>query len=50
MDLLIIKKWLTDYSVVEGAKPPSIITSMIAMFLNFGKYTDSSTPLLSSQT
>ena len=36
MDILIITKWLTDYSQMEGAKPPSIITSMIAMFLNFG--------------
>ena len=50
MDLLIIAKWLTDYSQMDGAKPPSIISSMIAMFLNFGHYTDSSTPLLQGQT
>lgn len=36
MDLLIILKWLTDYQSLEGAKPPSIITQMIVMSLNFG--------------
>jgi V-type H+-transporting ATPase subunit a len=35
MDMLIIIKWLTDYDNGES-NPPSIITSMINMFLNFG--------------
>lgn len=26
MDFLIIVKWLTDYTTVESARPPSIIT------------------------
>lgn len=34
MDLLIIVKWLTDYST--GLVPPSIITTMINMPLNGG--------------
>jgi hypothetical protein len=37
MDLLIVVKWLTDYSQVEGAKPPSIISTMIVMCLGFGE-------------
>jgi hypothetical protein len=36
MDLLIIVKWLTDYSGREH-RAPSIITSMINMGLNGGK-------------
>lgn len=47
MDLLIIIKWLTDYSVMVGASPPSIISLMVAMFLDFGETTD--TLLFSAQ-
>jgi len=36
MDLLIIVKWMTDFSVIDGAKPASIISTMIVMCLNFG--------------
>lgn len=50
MDLMIIIKWLTDYSKLVGVTPPSIITSMIAMSLNLGYYTDRSTPLFQNQT
>lgn len=35
MDCLIIVKWLTDYSGKEH-EAPSIITTMINMFLNGG--------------
>ena len=37
MDLMIIIKWNTNYNEIEGAKPPSVITQMIVMCLNFGK-------------
>lgn len=37
MDLLIITKWLTNYDDMVGAKPPSIISTMIVMCLNFGE-------------
>ena len=38
MDLLIIVKWLTDFTLVDTIeKPPSIITSMITMVLGFGE-------------
>jgi hypothetical protein len=37
MDLLIIVKWLTDYSSMVGASPPSVISSMIIMALGFGE-------------
>ena len=52
MDLLIFVKWLTDYSVLSGAKPPSIITQMIVMCLNFGvqQPTQPETELLPQQT
>lgn len=36
MDLLIIVKWLTNFDLMVGAKPPSVITSMITMCLGFG--------------
>ena len=49
MDLMIIIKWLTDFSQMDGAKPPSIITLMITMCLNFGQTQDGSTPLWSNQ-
>jgi hypothetical protein len=39
MDLLIVLKWLTDFSGVEGgpSRAPSIITTMITMALGFGE-------------
>ena len=43
MDLLIVLKWLTDWTGNEGAAP-SIITQMINMFLNFGAV--NGTPLI----
>ena len=45
MDLMIITKWLTDYSLMVGAKPPSVITNLISMCLNLGYTSDGSTPL-----
>lgn len=36
MDLLIIVKWLTNYAAMQGASPPSVISNMIVMCLNFG--------------
>lgn len=52
MDLLIIVKWLTDYSELPGAKPPSIISQMIVMCLRFGEPDPASneTPLIDNQT
>ena len=35
MDLLIVVKWLTDFSS-DPSDAPSIITTMINMALNFG--------------
>ncbi len=43
MDLLIIVKWLTNFEAIDGAKPPSIITSMITMCLGFGEQKDDKT-------
>ena len=43
MDLLIVVKWLTNYEMIPGSKPPSIITSMITMFLGFGEQDANST-------
>ena len=40
MDLLIIVKWLTDFSGIAGARPPSVISMMIVMCLNFGVQSD----------
>jgi V-type H+-transporting ATPase subunit a len=37
MDLLIVVKWLTNYELIKGAKPPSVITAMITMFLGLGE-------------
>ena len=37
MDLLIILKWLTNFEAIPGSNPPSVITSMITMFLNGGE-------------
>jgi len=36
MDLMIICKWCTDFTGREGSAP-SVITSMIDMFLNGGE-------------
>ena len=44
MDLMIIIKWLTDYSGEEGAAP-SIIQLMIGMFLNGGALPEGTKPL-----
>ena len=51
MDLLIIVKWLTNYSEMTDAVPPSIISSMINMFLNFGELPPGAkdTPFFSNQ-
>jgi len=52
MDFLIIAKWLTNYDSMVGATPPSIITCMITMFLNFGKAdpSDAETLVIENQT
>ena len=44
MDMLIVIKWLTDYSGEEGAAP-SIIQLMIGMFLNGGALPEGTKPL-----
>ena len=36
MDLLIIIKWLTDWSMVDTSNAPSIINIMIDIPLEFG--------------
>jgi len=38
MDLMIIIKWLTDWSGREGTAP-AVVSTMIDMFLNMGKPT-----------
>ena len=45
MDFLIIVKWLTDWSGHED-KAPSIIQTMIAMFINMGAIPEGTMPLL----
>ena len=45
MDFLIIVKWLTDFSGIED-KAPSIIQTMIAMFISFGAIPENTVPLL----
>lgn len=47
MDLLIIVKWQTNYEVMVHAQPPSVISSMISMFLNFGYPEGAETPFIS---
>jgi V-type H+-transporting ATPase subunit a len=47
MDLLIVLKWLTDYSGREN-EAPSIIQSMIGMFLNGGALPLGTAPLYGS--
>jgi len=52
MDFLIIAKWLTDYSTIENARPPSIITQMIVMCLRLGESDPNNleTPLIDNQS
>ena len=45
MDFLIVVKWLTDFSGHEG-QAPSIIQTMIAMFINMGAIPEGTVPLL----
>ena len=45
MDFLIIVKWLTDFTGKED-KAPSIIQTMIAMFINMGAIPEGTVPLL----
>lgn len=47
MDFLIIIKWLTPWTGIEGGAPP-IIGTMIGMFLKFGNIPDGTIPLLES--
>ena len=49
MDMIIIIKWLTDWHSLEHAKPPSIISMMISMMLNFGKSETGETELMPYQ-
>lgn len=46
MDILIILKWLTDWTGKENMAP-SVITQMINMFLNGGKVNGE--PLIGSE-
>ena len=43
MDLLIFIKWLTNYEEIPNSNPPSIISSMINMCLNFGSLPEGAT-------
>ena len=45
MDLLIIMKWLTDWTGRES-KAPSIIQTMIAMFIEFGALPADTDPII----
>mmetsp|Transcript_7692 Transcript_7692/g.9249 ORF Transcript_7692/g.9249 Transcript_7692/m.9249 type:complete len:203 (+) Transcript_7692:1926-2534(+) len=45
MDILIIMKWLTDWTGREG-KAPSIIQTMIAMFISFGATPEGTDPII----
>jgi hypothetical protein len=38
MDVMIVKKWLTDYTDKEN-DAPSLISTMVGMFLEQGKVT-----------
>jgi hypothetical protein len=37
MDLLIVVKWLTNFDTMGNAKPASVITSIITIFLCVGE-------------
>jgi len=47
MDVLIIAKWTSDFTGIES-KAPSIISTMIAMFLNGGAIPPNTEPLVGS--
>jgi V-type H+-transporting ATPase subunit a len=47
MDLLIIAKWTTDFSGRED-QAPSLISTMIAMFLSGGAIPEGNAPILGS--
>ena len=49
MDVLIILKWLTDFTHVESTAP-SIVTSMIDVFLNDGVVPPENKALISDKT
>lgn len=51
MDLLIVQKWLIDWSTVHTGAAPSIVTSMVSLFLNFGELPENSgeAPVLTHQ-
>jgi hypothetical protein len=46
MDILIVVKWLTDYSQMASSNPPSIITLMVDMCLYFGVDSEGYTELI----
>lgn len=48
MDLMIFVKWLTDFTHRENAAP-SVIASMINMFLNGGVVEDDIDPLFGTR-
>jgi len=48
MDVLIVLKWLTDYTGIES-QAPSIIQLMIGMFLNGGALPEGTKPLFGEQ-
>ena len=50
MDMLIIVKWLTDFSTMTDGNPPSVITMMIDMCLHMGYPSVDYTPLIPNQT
>ena len=47
MDILIISKRLTDFTGIES-KAPSLISTMIAMFLSGGAIPENNVPILGS--
>lgn len=51
MDLMIILKWLTNYATLSNGVPPSVISLMIQMGINFGEPqgTRLETPLFNDQ-
>lgn len=49
MDWLIIAKWLSDFTHVEGRAPP-IISTMINVFLSFGALPPGATSVIGSES
>jgi hypothetical protein len=47
MDVLIIAKWTTDFTGIES-RAPSLISTMIAMFLSGGAIPEGIDPILGS--